>query len=178
MFFFFFKLYLFIYLSIMEIINVISFFDHNLKRVLNIILIKKKMVRGKTQMRRIENATSRQVTFSKRRNGLLKKAFELSVLCDAEVALIIFSPRGKLNEFASTRLDQLNLISVYICVYGLYILIYIWLTFHQHSSWMIFVFFLLNFCFLIKICYFLNFMHGFYVTLNLIILLGYYDFFW
>ncbi|TXG62758.1 hypothetical protein EZV62_009752 [Acer yangbiense] len=43
------------------------------------------MVRGKTQMRRIENATSRQVTFSKRRNGLLKKAFELSVLCDAEI---------------------------------------------------------------------------------------------
>ncbi|XP_042054828.1 MADS-box protein SOC1-like isoform X3 [Salvia splendens] len=60
------------------------------------------MVRGKTQMRRIENATSRQVTFSKRRNGLLKKAFELSVLCDAEVALIIFSPRGKLHEFASS----------------------------------------------------------------------------
>ncbi|KAI3416789.1 MADS-box domain-containing protein, partial [Psidium guajava] len=58
------------------------------------------MVRGKTLMRRIENATSRQVTFSKRRNGLLKKAFELSVLCDAEVALIIFSPRGKLYEFA------------------------------------------------------------------------------
>ncbi|MFQ6646323.1 hypothetical protein Gotur_019830, partial [Gossypium turneri] len=60
------------------------------------------MVRGKAQMRRIENDTSRQVTFSKRRNGLLKKAFELSVLCDAEVALIIFSPRGKLFEFASS----------------------------------------------------------------------------
>ncbi|CAN6481001.1 unnamed protein product [Victoria cruziana] len=60
------------------------------------------MVRGKTQMKRIENATSRQVTFSKRRNGLLKKAFELSVLCDAEVALIVFSPRGKLYEFSST----------------------------------------------------------------------------
>lgn len=60
------------------------------------------MVRGKTQMKRIENATSRQVTFSKRRNGLLKKAFELSVLCDAEVALIIFSPRGKLYEFSSS----------------------------------------------------------------------------
>jgi len=59
------------------------------------------MVRGKTQMKRIENATSRQVTFSKRRNGLLKKAFELSVLCDAEVALIVISPRGKLYEFAS-----------------------------------------------------------------------------
>lgn len=56
-------------------------------------------------MRRIENATSRQVTFSKRRNGLLKKAFELSVLCDAEVALIIFSPRGKLYEFASSSMQ-------------------------------------------------------------------------
>ncbi|XP_027339462.1 MADS-box protein SOC1-like isoform X2 [Abrus precatorius] len=64
------------------------------------------MVRGKTQMRRIENATSRQVTFSKRRNGLLKKAFELSVLCDAEVALIIFSPRGKLYEFASSSMQE------------------------------------------------------------------------
>ncbi|CAL1399021.1 unnamed protein product [Linum trigynum] len=63
------------------------------------------MVRGKTQMRRIENATSRQVTFSKRRNGLLKKAFELSVLCDAEVALLVFSPRGKLYEFASASMQ-------------------------------------------------------------------------
>ncbi|KAI3850624.1 hypothetical protein MKW92_016949 [Papaver armeniacum] len=59
------------------------------------------MVRGKTEMRRIENATSRQVTFSKGRNGLLKKDFELSVLCEAEVALIVFSPRGKLYEFSS-----------------------------------------------------------------------------
>lgn len=74
-----------------------------------------KMVRGKTQLRRIENATSRQVTFSKRRNGLLKKAFELSVLCDAEVALIVFSPRGKLYEFASSRYDffQVYVVLVY-----------------------------------------------------------------
>ncbi|WOL00151.1 MADS-box transcription factor 50-like isoform X1 [Canna indica] len=64
------------------------------------------MVRGKTQIRRIENATSRQVTFSKRRNGLLKKAFELSVLCDAEVALIVFSPRGKLYEFSSSSMQS------------------------------------------------------------------------
>ncbi|XP_073001298.1 MADS-box transcription factor 56-like isoform X3 [Typha latifolia] len=62
------------------------------------------MVRGKTELKRIENATSRQVTFSKRRNGLLKKAFELSVLCDAEVALIVFSTRGKLYEFASSSM--------------------------------------------------------------------------
>ncbi|KAI3905525.1 hypothetical protein MKW98_026499 [Papaver atlanticum] len=60
------------------------------------------MVRGKTEMRRIENATSRQVTFSKRRNGLLKKAFELSVLCEVEVALLVFSSRGKLFEFSSS----------------------------------------------------------------------------
>ncbi|KAL6847651.1 hypothetical protein ACP4OV_022677 [Aristida adscensionis] len=64
------------------------------------------MVRGKTQMKRIENPTSRQVTFSKRRNGLLKKAFELSVLCDAEVALVVFSPRGKLYEFASASVPK------------------------------------------------------------------------
>nr|NP_001289658.1 MADS-box protein SOC1-like [Eucalyptus grandis]AAP33085.1 SOC1-like floral activator MADS3 [Eucalyptus grandis] len=59
------------------------------------------MARGKTKMRRIENATSRQVTFSKRRKGLLKKAYELSVLCEAEVAVIIFSQNGKLYEFSS-----------------------------------------------------------------------------
>ncbi|KAK3016916.1 hypothetical protein RJ639_006521 [Escallonia herrerae] len=61
------------------------------------------MVRGKIQMKRIENATSRQVTFSKRRNGLLKKAYELSVLCDAEVALLIFSQKGRLFDFASSE---------------------------------------------------------------------------
>ncbi|PIN01001.1 hypothetical protein CDL12_26494 [Handroanthus impetiginosus] len=61
------------------------------------------MVRGKVEMKRIENASSRQVTFSKRRNGLLKKAYELSVLCDAEVALIIFSQKGRLYEFSSSK---------------------------------------------------------------------------
>lgn len=58
-------------------------------------------------MKRIENATSRQVTFSKRRNGLLKKAYELSVLCDAEVGLIIFSSRGKLYEFARPSMEEI-----------------------------------------------------------------------
>lgn len=61
------------------------------------------MVRGKIEMKRIENATSRQVTFSKRRNGLLKKAFELSVLCDAQVSVIIFSQKGRLYEFSSSE---------------------------------------------------------------------------
>ncbi|XP_068306208.1 MADS-box protein EJ2-like isoform X3 [Pyrus communis] len=60
------------------------------------------MGRGKVELKRIENKSNRQVTFCKRRNGLLKKAFELSVLCDAEVGLIIFSGRGKLYEFSSS----------------------------------------------------------------------------
>ncbi|OAY84378.1 MADS-box transcription factor 3-like isoform X1 [Ananas comosus] len=60
-----------------------------------------KMGRGKIEIKRIENTTNRQVTFCKRRNGLLKKAYELSVLCDAEVALIVFSSRGRLYEYAN-----------------------------------------------------------------------------
>ncbi|XVF20863.1 hypothetical protein REPUB_Repub12eG0039800 [Reevesia pubescens] len=59
------------------------------------------MGRGRVQLRRIENKISRQVTFSKRRTGLLKKAHEISVLCDAEVALIVFSNKGKLFEYSS-----------------------------------------------------------------------------
>ncbi|KMZ74489.1 hypothetical protein ZOSMA_127G00090 [Zostera marina] len=60
------------------------------------------MGRGRVVLKRIENKINRQVTFAKRRNGLLKKAYELSVLCDAEVALIVFSNRGKLFEFCSS----------------------------------------------------------------------------
>ena len=52
-------------------------------------------------MKRIENKINRQVTFSKRRSGLLKKAHEISVLCDAEVGLIVFSTKGKLFEYAN-----------------------------------------------------------------------------
>ncbi|CAN1847288.1 Floral homeotic protein AGAMOUS [Linum perenne] len=61
----------------------------------------RKIGRGKIEIKRIENTTNRQVTFCKRRNGLLKKAYELSVLCDAEVALIVFSSRGRLYEYAN-----------------------------------------------------------------------------
>ncbi|XP_019427308.1 PREDICTED: MADS-box protein AGL42-like [Lupinus angustifolius] len=60
------------------------------------------MVRGKIDMKKIENEKRRQVTFSKRRSGLLKKAYELSVLAEAEVGLIIFSQKGRLYEFSST----------------------------------------------------------------------------
>ncbi|KAM7267164.1 hypothetical protein ACFE04_009330 [Oxalis oulophora] len=59
------------------------------------------MGRGKVEMKRIEDKTSRQVTFSKRRKGLMKKVNELSVLCDVEAALIIFSGKGRVYDFHS-----------------------------------------------------------------------------
>ncbi|KAA8536351.1 hypothetical protein F0562_028829 [Nyssa sinensis] len=65
------------------------------------------MGRGKIVIRRIDNSTSRQVTFSKRRNGLLKKAKELSILCDAEVGVIVFSSTGRLYEFASASMKSI-----------------------------------------------------------------------
>lgn len=71
----------------------------------------RKSGRGKIEIKRIENTTNRQVTFCKRRNGLLKKAYELSVLCDAEVALIVFSTRGRLYEYANNRSLSLSSLS-------------------------------------------------------------------
>ncbi|XP_050104485.1 truncated transcription factor CAULIFLOWER D-like isoform X6 [Malus sylvestris] len=70
------------------------------------------MGRGKVQMKRIENKISRQVTFSKRRSGLLKKAHEISVLCDAEVAVIVFSTVGKLFEY-STDFSMVRILDRY-----------------------------------------------------------------
>ncbi|XP_022844349.1 MADS-box protein JOINTLESS-like isoform X2 [Olea europaea var. sylvestris] len=65
------------------------------------------MTREKIQIKKIDNTSARQVTFSKRRKGLLKKAKELTVLCDADVALIIFSSTGKLFEFASSSMKDI-----------------------------------------------------------------------
>ncbi|XP_024028572.1 MADS-box protein JOINTLESS isoform X1 [Morus notabilis] len=65
------------------------------------------MAREKIQIKKIDNATARQVTFSKRRRGLFKKAEELSVLCDADVGLIIFSSTGKLFEYASSSMKEI-----------------------------------------------------------------------
>ncbi|KAL3338437.1 hypothetical protein AABB24_027518 [Solanum stoloniferum] len=76
------------------------------------------MGRGKVELKRIENKINRQVTFAKRRNGLLKKAYELSILCEAEVALIIFSNRGKLYEFCSTSSMSDILERYHRCSYG------------------------------------------------------------
>ncbi|XP_038986110.1 MADS-box transcription factor 23-like isoform X9 [Phoenix dactylifera] len=65
------------------------------------------MGRGKIVIRKIENSASRQVTFSKRRKGLLKKAKELAILCDAEVGFIIFSSTGRLYDFASSSMKSI-----------------------------------------------------------------------
>ncbi|XP_038682738.1 agamous-like MADS-box protein AGL12 isoform X2 [Tripterygium wilfordii] len=65
------------------------------------------MARGKVQMKRIENPVHRQVTFCKRRAGLLKKAKELSVLCDAEIGLVIISSHGKIYELATKGMQGL-----------------------------------------------------------------------
>ncbi|XP_057983476.1 agamous-like MADS-box protein AGL12 [Malania oleifera] len=59
------------------------------------------MGRGKVQMKRIENPVHRQVSFCKRRTGLLKKAKELSILCDAQIGVFIFSSNGKLYELST-----------------------------------------------------------------------------
>ena len=50
-----------------------------------------------------------QVTFNKRKFGVMKKAYELSVLCDCEIALIIFSSSNKLYQYASTDMDKVLL---------------------------------------------------------------------
>ncbi|XP_059446450.1 MADS-box protein JOINTLESS-like [Corylus avellana] len=60
------------------------------------------MKRRRIEMKKIDNRAARQVTFCKRR-GLFKKAMELSTLCDAEIALIVFSSTGKLFDYASSR---------------------------------------------------------------------------
>ncbi|XP_024023309.1 truncated transcription factor CAULIFLOWER A isoform X2 [Morus notabilis] len=65
--------------------------------------IGKSMGRGKVSMKRIEDRHNRHVTFSKRRVGLMKKANELSVLCDVEIGLIVFSGSGNLYEFSSSH---------------------------------------------------------------------------
>ncbi|KAG5850727.1 hypothetical protein ANANG_G00085510 [Anguilla anguilla] len=64
------------------------------------------MGRKKIQISRILDQRNRQVTFTKRKFGLMKKAYELSVLCDCEIALIIFNSTNRLFQYASTDMDK------------------------------------------------------------------------
>ncbi|RDY01941.1 MADS-box protein FLOWERING LOCUS C, partial [Mucuna pruriens] len=64
-------------------------------------LARRRMGRKKVEIKRIENKSTRQITFSKRRNGLMKKARKLSILSDANMALVVFSSTGKLFELSN-----------------------------------------------------------------------------
>ncbi|KAE8689480.1 MADS-box transcription factor 23 [Hibiscus syriacus] len=59
------------------------------------------MGRRKIEMKMVKDCSSRQVTFSKRRTGLFKKANELATLCAAEVSIVVFSPGGKPFSFGN-----------------------------------------------------------------------------
>ncbi|KAK9044062.1 hypothetical protein V6N11_072382 [Hibiscus sabdariffa] len=76
------------------------------------------MGRGKIAIKRIENQTTRQVTFSKRRAGLLKKTHDLSVLCDAQIGLIIFSSTGKMCQYCTQPYRMEHIIERYQKVTG------------------------------------------------------------
>ncbi|KAE9608950.1 putative transcription factor MADS-MIKC family [Lupinus albus] len=71
------------------------------------------MGRGKIEIKRIENTSNRQVTYSKRKNGILKKAKEITVLCDAQISLIIFGSSGKLHEYISPSTTLIDVLDKY-----------------------------------------------------------------
>lgn len=65
------------------------------------------MGRKKIRIQPITDDRNRQVTFLKRKHGLMKKAYELSVLCNCEIALIILNnSNNKLVQYASTDIDK------------------------------------------------------------------------
>ncbi|KAL8060782.1 hypothetical protein ABFS82_02G048000 [Erythranthe guttata] len=61
--------------------------------------------RQKIKMEKIENETNLQVTFSKRRAGLFKKASELSTLCGAESGIVVFSPGDKPHSYGNPSVN-------------------------------------------------------------------------
>ncbi|KAK8916539.1 MADS-box transcription factor 16 [Platanthera zijinensis] len=77
------------------------------------------MGRGKIEIKKIENLTNRQVTYSKRRVGIMKKAKEIAVLCDAQVSLIMFSSTGKLAEYCSPTTDVKGTYERYQAITGI-----------------------------------------------------------
>ncbi|CAH8563892.1 unnamed protein product [Schistosoma rodhaini] len=67
------------------------------------------MGRKKILIKKITDERNRQVTFTKRKLGLMKKAYELSILCDCEIALIVFTSSQKLFQYASSDMDKILL---------------------------------------------------------------------
>ncbi|XP_030941715.1 agamous-like MADS-box protein AGL61 [Quercus lobata] len=65
------------------------------------------MGRKKTGCTKILSKSHRHVTFSKRRSGLFKKASELCTLCGAEIAIVVFSPAGKIFSFGHPNVEPI-----------------------------------------------------------------------
>ena len=63
------------------------------------------MGRRKIDIVRIENERHRQVTFAKRKSGLIKKATELAILCDVQVGVIIFGANDKMSIYSSSHMN-------------------------------------------------------------------------
>jgi SRF-type transcription factor (DNA-binding and dimerisation domain) len=78
------------------------------------------MGRGKIEIKKIENTTSRQVTYSKRRSGILKKARELTVLCDAQISIIMFSNTNKHYEYCSPSTELVALFGNLLSLWFIY----------------------------------------------------------
>lgn len=77
------------------------------------------MGRGKIEIKRIENSTNRQVTYSKRRNGIIKKATEITVLCDAKVSVVIFANNGKMHAYHSPSTSVEDILKQYQEISGI-----------------------------------------------------------
>ena len=65
------------------------------------------MGRQKIEIKCIRNKRKRRLTLAQRKAGLIKKAMELSILCDCNIALIICSSEGEMTEYASTEMDEI-----------------------------------------------------------------------
>ncbi|KAJ4759963.1 Agamous-like MADS-box protein AGL62 [Rhynchospora pubera] len=62
--------------------------------------------RRKIEIKKIENEEARHVCFSKRRIGVFTKASELSTMCGAQVAAIVYSPSGTAYSFGSPSVNS------------------------------------------------------------------------
>ncbi|CAO3623658.1 unnamed protein product [Cunninghamella echinulata] len=67
------------------------------------------MGRRKIKIQPIKDERNKQVTFLKRKNGLIKKAYELSVLCECDIALIMINPNNKLVQYSNKNIDNVLL---------------------------------------------------------------------
>jgi len=65
------------------------------------------MGRKKIAITRLTDERNRQITFSKRKGGLLKKAYELSILCDVEIAVVMITSNNKLYQYASSNMNSI-----------------------------------------------------------------------